>query len=410
MIKLHVEDINDAYAVPIDALRQAKRQHMEPGKRTMLNFVGHSMGGLVITNVVRILSDVFDKRSIAQNPSSEIGNTLRLGRLLLASPDIPVLSVVSSRANGLASSLRRFDEAYLFSNEGDLALRLASTTANYISFPSSQQHHGHRLGSIALRNDIYRKGIINLPVLRQRYSTSKTLCEAINQDQYDILKCLFITHSSDKTDKYQCLSHLFENEYNASSPASLADLFTFFDCTDYKDKALELKGSAMNHRSKEERGLLTRAKSKPHLTLFDYLELIVDMARGKRDVHGGYFQGEYSRELIYRIAFLGFDGMLSASTADAQAAEPVQNAETQNIDSRGNVIEQAQTALDRFNQKCVDKGLQVYLSPLRYRVDVQGAPLALAREEMLETVKAAQHPSYNACATVQSSIAASASR
>ena len=132
------------------------------------------MGGLVITNVVRILSDVFDRRSISQNPTAEIGHTLRLGRLILASPDIPVLAVVSNRANGLASSLRRFDEAYLFSNEGDLALRIASTAANYISFPSTHHYHGHRLGSIALRNDIYSKGVINLPILRQQYSTDKT--------------------------------------------------------------------------------------------------------------------------------------------------------------------------------------------------------------------------------------------
>ncbi len=388
VIDLEVQAINQSHTAPLDALRKAKQKHTEPSKRINLTFLGHSMGGLVITNVVRIISDVFDRRSIAMNPTAEIGHTLRLGRLILASPDIPVLSVVSNRANGLASSLRRFDEAYLFSNEGDLALRLASTTANYISFPSAHQHHGHRLGSIALRNDIYRKGIINLPILRQKYSTAKTLYEAINEDDYDILKCLFITHSSDKKDKYRCLSNLFKDEHNSSSPASLADLFTFFDCTDYKDWALQLKGSAMNSRSKDERGLLTRAKNKPHLTLIDYMELMWDMATGQRDVHGGYFHGEYSRELIYQIAFLGFEGMLQAVAAEEQSVE-MGNPN----DVAVGAVETAQMALDAFHQRCEAKGLQVYLSPLRYRVNVQGAPLAIAREEMLETVKTTPKPS-----------------
>ena len=77
----------------------------------------------------------------------------------------------------------------------------------------------------------------------------------------------------------------------------------FFDCTDYQDYSLKLRDSAMNEHSDGIKGLLTRAKGKPYLTTCDYLELLWDMAWGERDVHGGYFYGEYSRELIYRIAF-----------------------------------------------------------------------------------------------------------
>ena len=307
VMDLEQSELNQAYSVPIDALCHDKTSDEESKKRIDLNFLGHSMGGLVITNVVRILSDVFDRRSIEQNPTSEIGNALRLGRLILASPDIPVLSVVSNRANGLASSLRRFDEAYLFSNEGDLALRLASTAANYISFPSTDHFHGHRLGSIALRNDLHEKGIINLPALQQKYSLDKTLCEALDEDKYDILKCLFITPASGGKDKYKCLGDLFKDDYDVSPSASLANLFTFFDCTDYEDYSLKLIGSGMNERSHTTGGLLTRAHGRPHLNLRDYIELFYDMVSGKRNVHGGYFYGEYSRELIYRIAFLGFE-------------------------------------------------------------------------------------------------------
>jgi hypothetical protein len=377
VIDLEVDQIQQKHK-PSEALRQATQRQMEPHERISLSFLGHSMGGLVITNVIRILSDVFDRRSIEHNPTAEIGNTLRLGRLILASPDIPVLSVVSSRANGLASSLRRFDEAYLFSNEGDLALRLASTAANYISFPSRQHFHGHRLGSIAIRNDLYSKGIVNLINLREQYPTEKTLYEAMQDDPSDILKCLFITRTSSAVDGYQCLGDLFADEHNSSSPASLADLFTFFDCTDYKDYALKLRESGMNEHSDEQKGLLSRAKGKPYLNLQDYAELVWDMVRGHRDVHGGYFYGEYSRELIYRMAFLGFEGMLKAIAAE---------------DTTGRMTgctADAQQSLDGFDQRCQDKGLQVYLSPLRYRVDVQGTALSVAREEMLTIVKSAE--------------------
>ncbi len=379
VIDLEVDQIQQKHAKPSEALRQATRQQMEPHERINLSFLGHSMGGLVITNTIRILSDVFDRRSIENNPTAEIGNTLRLGRLILASPDIPVLSVVSSRANGLASSLRRFDETYLFSNEGDLALRLASTAANYISFPSRYHYHGHRLGSIAIRNDLYSKGIINLPALQQQYSTDKSLYDAIRDDPCDILKCLFITRTSSAADGYTCLGDLFEDEHNLSSPASLADLFTFFDCTDYKDYSLKLRESAMNEHSTEQKGLLSRAKCKPYLNLRDYAELVWDLLRGNRDVHGGYFYGEYSRELIYRIAFLGFEGALDAIAAEDSS------------------VESTQQSLAVFDRRCQDKGLQVYLSPLRYRVDVQGAALSMAREEMLQIVKVAERrPSVEA--------------
>ncbi|MGB3297682.1 MAG: hypothetical protein WBA76_05380, partial [Phormidesmis sp.] len=121
----------------------------------------------------------------------------------------------------------------------------------------------------------------------------------------------------------------------------------------------------------------------PHLSLKDYTELFFDMVRGKRNVHGGYFYGEYSRELIYRIAFLGFEGMLEAMAVEAPdyGAEPTPK--------------DKQKTLQDFHFECKKKGIQAYLSPLRYRVDVQGAPLSLARDEMLETVKAAALDSEN---------------
>ena len=389
VVELRAQDLRQQYSDLSEAIHQAKQQG-DRYQKIQLNFLGHSMGALVITHVVRILSDVFDTRSISKDPGSEIGNTLSLGRLILASPDIPVLSIVSSRANGLMSSLRRFREAYLFSNEGDLALRVASTAANYISFPSRGQSHGHRLGSIALTNDVYKKGVVNLPLLRDHYLIEANLCEALAQDPLDILNCLFITHSSGKGKGYVSLGDLFRDENRKETYATLADLFTFFDCTDYEDFRLTLGQNGWRDSSKTKTGLLTRAKRKNNLNLWDYVELVYDSLLGRRDVHGGYFHGEYSRQLIYRIGFLGFEGALSAISQESVAVE----------------ANDRQAALDVFDRCCADKGIQVYLSPLRYRVDVQGADLRQAKKEMLQTVNvekksAPQQQSYQAAASAK---------
>ena len=107
--------------------------------RVALSFIGHSMGGLVVTNVVRILSDIFDPASIVRNirgkkiethdtdgliiqtpdapetlekVTADIGHVFSLMRLVLVSPDIPAEALIGNRANFLKSSLHRFKEAY----------------------------------------------------------------------------------------------------------------------------------------------------------------------------------------------------------------------------------------------------------------------------------------------------------
>lgn len=366
------------YAVPIDAAREADDRSSLSAGRVRLSFLGHSMGGLVVTNTVRVISDVFDPCSIKQRPTANIGRMLRLSHLVLASPDIPVLSVVSSRANGLASSLRRFDEAYLFSNEGDLALRLASTAANYISFPSAHHHYGHRLGSIAIRDDLYQKGIINLQALKDNYALSKPLNQAIKDDKLDILKCLYITHQSGKErGGYQSLKGLFADEHKGKTHATVSDLFTFFDCTDYQDYRIKLTPNGMNQRDPKDKqvGLLTRPsrKKRQYLKTRDYANIILDSRKGL-NCHGGYFQGEFTRQLMYRLVFLGFE-----ETLKAIANESVSPNDSTAINSH--------EALEQLNEHCMEKGIQVYLSPLRYRVDVQGANVRAAKSEMLAVVQ-----------------------
>ena len=169
------------YGVP-DLLEMLRHLDKATGKRpdharVKLSFIGHSMGAFVVTNLVRIMTDVFDARtmtdtlagsasSTAHPPADpealrRIGSVYALERLVLVSPDIPAENLLQGRANFLQSSLRRFREAYLFSNEGDEALRLISTVANYFSFPTLKNQSGYRLGNV----DISRPG---KPRLRRR--------------------------------------------------------------------------------------------------------------------------------------------------------------------------------------------------------------------------------------------------
>ncbi|HEY9880273.1 MAG TPA: alpha/beta hydrolase [Leptolyngbyaceae cyanobacterium] len=360
---------------------QAKEQALkfwqnDAKKKVNLSFIGHSMGGFVVTNAVRILSDVFDTRSIAQEPPSDIGSVFCLQRLVLASPDIPVLTIVSSRANFLASSLRRFAESHLFSNEGDIALRLASTAANYIAFPSKTQERGYRLGNVAIKPDRKNRqnyGFVNLDDLNQFLAYGVDLEDAISRCQEKVMDNLFLSRQRFSN---QCitLAKLFEEQQsNAGQPskakASVANFFTFFDCTDYKDYTLSLPikyPSPPNPRSTKAAGVLTRAKAKGPLSTLDYALLTWDYATNARDVHGGYFQGEFSQQLLYGIAFLGFKGYLESLHSDpSHAFDP-------------------HAVLSQLHEQFKQKGIQGFLSPMRYRVDIQGQHVKEAKKDMLK--------------------------
>jgi Alpha/beta hydrolase of unknown function (DUF900) len=370
-------------------------------KRVNLNFIAHSMGAFVVTNMIRILSDVFDPAAVNKEPSSKIGKVFCLNRLVLVSPDIPVLAIAASRANYLASSLRRFDEAYLFSNEGDLALRLASTTANYFSYPSNSRESGYRLGNTSITPG--RFGIINLQNL-QRYchTNGSSLFGAVNQG------------SAGNLQKDTALHFLFTTNLGGGTPGSLAavakrrglnadvddftiaDLFTYFDCTDYVETSSnpDFDTFIVERKSKDKKyakkfvkqikesnlkvvGILSRAigmiGTKPNprsLNFFDYAGLLFDFRKG-RDVHGGYFDAPFSKDLIYRLAFTGFKPML------------------ERFDSKCSPITNPQVAIDAFDQKCQEYGIQVILSPLRYSVDIQGNDPQAAKKELIHRIEGA---------------------
>jgi Alpha/beta hydrolase of unknown function (DUF900) len=276
------------------------------GKRNdvELSFIGHSMGGFVVTNTIRVLSDVFARPVSAlnsygadlypedeSNPTRNIGDAFVLKRFVLASPDIPAETLLSNRGNFLASAIARFEEAYLFCSEGDEVLRQISTLANYFVFPTKSSNNGFRLGNVEILSSGY--GLIPLKpdqdflaMLRVGNKTVRQLSDALRETAAP--------------------SQGLPKRPKPPLPA----IFSYFDCTDYRDQDNAKDGP---------RGLLTfaldRKRNNPHarLSWYSHLHLLYAyLTKLKPNVHGGYFEGLLSQQLIYRLACLGFDGTVGA--------------------------------------------------------------------------------------------------
>lgn len=363
-----------------------------------LSFIGHSMGGFVVTNAVRTLSDVFAPTT-ATSRINYLGKAFCLERLILASPDIPVLTIISDRANFLATSLSRFSEAYLFSNQGDIVLRIAATAANYFSFPARTRDSGYRLGNVAIKSEKY--GTVNLEYLKKFWKYNNISLADYGKSPANILQHLFvsilgnplegymknmccwgkkllrqfsvnqgimsqsdISNQLNSTNEPDSLSELrkerFTENYLEADNLTVAELFTFFDCTDYRDST---------DKSPKMRGILTFAKKKLVLNFGDYWELSLASLRGKMNVHGGYFQGNFSKQLVYRLAFLGFSGLLESLATKQQTNE---------VDY--------EQALNLLNNQLQKKQLKVLLSPLRYQVDVLRSNIKEVKHELLTKI------------------------
>jgi hypothetical protein len=292
------------------AIVKLRRENHEVGRRDVeLSFIGHSMGGFVVTNTIRALSDVFavpvetlsaygvnarPDTELDSPPLNEIGNVFKLMRFVLASPDIPAETLLSSRGNFLASALSRFDEAYLFSNEGDEVLRQISTLANYFVFPTKSRNHGFRLGNVEILSRNF--GLID--VKADDYLRVLRIGNITLQALYDVLE-----------------DFKAERNPEASAPvlseARLPKVFTYFDCTDYVEPV---------EGRKKPLGMLTFAKwtkrydADARLRWYSHLHLLFAyVARHQKpNVHGGYFQGALSQTLIYRLACLGYQDTIAA--------------------------------------------------------------------------------------------------
>jgi pimeloyl-ACP methyl ester carboxylesterase len=248
------------------------------GSRADLSFIGHSMGGFVVTNAVCILTDVFSPATQPKTRAtgvvapeddplreerSEIGKAFRLKRLVLVSPDIPAEALMTGRANALHSSLSRFAEAHLFSNEADEVLANISTTANFFSLPTRHHQYGLRLGNV---------GVLA---------------------QWGITKGVML-------DRLRLGSRTLEQLYAGLKPIGffapdISQRFTYFDCTDSIDD--------------QGRGVVSNANTghAQSLTLIAHLILLWDyIVNRKPDVHSGYFEPGFVGRLIYRFACIGY--------------------------------------------------------------------------------------------------------
>jgi esterase/lipase superfamily enzyme len=297
-------------AIDQEVVKQRRRlgRNEEPDQRVQLSFIGHSMGGFVVTNTIRTLSDVFktpvealSHYGVNAPPPAmhmkKIGTVFELRRFVLASPDIPAETLLSNRGNFLAAALSRFDEAFLFSNEGDEVLRQISTLANYFVFPTKSRNNGFRLGNVEILKSSY--GLIKpgpgefLNLLRIGNLTLQQLYDQLEKDEAS------------------------RQKLDGKKPGQprLPGVFTYFDCTDYAEP----------DSSGEKKGLLTfalRAKRTDpvaKLRWYSHLHLLCAYVFNdqKPNVHGGYFQGALSQQLIYRLACLGYDATVAAYGGEA---------------------------------------------------------------------------------------------
>jgi len=228
---------------------EAKKWDMSPASRQMLdqkrlrvNLIGHSMGGLVLVNTLRVLSDRFGKDDTQGREDGRFGNCLDLGKMILASPDIPLELIREGRNNYVRSALRRCEQIYLMSSDRDVVLRYLSTLGNWFTEPSVEMS-GLRLGNLFLPP--------NAEQLIERKRREK---------KQDKLKILLVRGA--------ILTR------NAVSPTSAYDLFeniTYFDCSKMKG----VNGTRLD---------LNIWTAIP----IDIINIVLYLT-GQIDAHGGYF-------------------------------------------------------------------------------------------------------------------------
>jgi hypothetical protein len=307
------------YGVPdlVEVIRQIdtrvvalarKRGRRHP--KVSLSFLGHSMGAYVVTNAMRVLSDVFKPEALRHSlnegvvghPSklatrtdrnaqpraddvtfvpSDIGHVFKVARMVLVSPDIPAEALISNRANFLEASLRRFEEAYLFSNGEDEVLRQISTVANSFSFPTRSWKYGFRLG--------------NVEVISRNTAAAPRRMAA---DSTDYMRDLRIGYFS--------LQHLYDNLHIEMVQNALPLVFSYFDCTDYAEGGKRFL--SLVDRKVDAQGNLAPVSPFQHIRLL--VRYALRAFRWAPDVHSGYFDpaAKTTNRLIHRLACLGAEG------------------------------------------------------------------------------------------------------
>lgn len=147
--------------------KEIGQEYTRQPPQLLLNLIGHSMGGLVLVNVLRILSEYGRDDQGTLNPDSmlptdlveenRVGQHWILDKLILASPDIPLEFMREGRNNYVRSAMRRCRRIYLMSSDRDIVLRYLATLGNWFSEPSIQMA-GLRLGNVYLKSVLDKQG------------------------------------------------------------------------------------------------------------------------------------------------------------------------------------------------------------------------------------------------------------
>jgi len=292
-----VELLRWMHVIFADAIQAEYSPGKESPTEALINvsILAHSMGAFVATQAVRTLSDVFDPTALQRwkkidpqdgpfalsnhtagtdDPThGQIGTLFQLKRLVLASPDIPIWALISSRSNPLLASLRRFEEVFLFTNDADMVLRLASTVANSFVIPSNSRKGGYRLGNL---------------VALQRAGVPTGGEAALGLDQVGL----------------NGLGGGLSLKAPPFSATSLVGRLTLVDCTDYRDCEA---GSDSSRVSRRLSALTARTQIG---RLLNYLATTVLRFApipgiGGLDSHGGYFRGKFCLNLMHSLLLYG---------------------------------------------------------------------------------------------------------
>ncbi len=116
-----------------------------------VNFLGNSLGSLLIVNILRILSDKYGKDERIEREKGDIGDYLILDKLILSSPDLPLEFLRESRNNYVRSAILRCRQIYLLSSDRDIILRYVSNLGNWFTEPNLSMS-GLRLGNVYLKS------------------------------------------------------------------------------------------------------------------------------------------------------------------------------------------------------------------------------------------------------------------
>jgi hypothetical protein len=119
-------------------------------------------------------------------------------------------------------------------NEGDLALRLASTAANYFSFPSKTRFSGYRLGNLTVKHFDNKED-------RSGYKPNYGI---VNLNRVDLPYNYLEIRSSNK--EHRKLTEEPFAPWIAKDPKKVTNSYSYFDCTDYQENNKSYVSQARN--------------------------------------------------------------------------------------------------------------------------------------------------------------------